>query len=230
MIKNTYNVIKSKSAAILALIMAAFVCFALIGCNKDYTVEDAANIARERFGCTKILWVGRAVYKNNTDGCDLSMNGGYYVVGLDKDKNEVYVVVPKNKSDKFTATAFEWPFDYTFSQIAKVYEKYGYKYIDGIDGKEAEYFYSHTSKYINLIDTEFNVKIKLDSFGDKDEMYELLDVKLMFEFTYLPEDGVLRFYYLVQENGLLKMYEKTNGDLENFTVTIYGEDEINALM
>ena len=226
MIKNTYNVIKSKSAAILALIMAVCVCFTLLGCNKDYTVEDAANIAREKFGCTKILWVSSVGCERRMSKTLMPTDGGYYVVGLDENGDEVYVAVPKCETDKYKITEFDWQFGYTFSQISTVLSAFGYEYKDGVDGIEDDYFRHSEYGSIRLNSQEDLIKTQLDVFGDAEELYEKLDVKLMFEFFYKSKDGVRRYYFLMQEGGLLKLYEIINGDLENFTVTIYGKDNI----
>lgn len=223
---NILNIIKSKITAILAVIMAACVAFVLVGCNNDYTVEDAVGIARNKYGCTKILWVSRAKPENNVLEEKLPMQGGYYVVGIDKNGNEVCVVVPKFESKYYKTATFEWRFDYTFSQIAKVFAKYGYKYANGIDGVEKEYFYNHSSTYISLLDRDDNIKQRLGSFGDADEMYDKLDVKLVFEYNYQSDDEVLHYVYLVQEGGTLVVYETANDDSDYFTVTPYDKDDI----
>ncbi|MCH5153868.1 MAG: hypothetical protein J1F71_01515 [Clostridiales bacterium] len=215
---------KSKLPLIILVITAICVCFALIGCNNDNTLDDVTNVARDKFGCTKILWLNLASYDNNVGGCDVPMEGGYYAIGLDKDGNEVYIVVPKCKSDKIKAATFAWPFDYTFSQIAKVYSQYGYKYSDGIEGHEEDYCYSHSGIDIRMLDTEYRVKTQLKSFGDADELYEKLDIKLMFEFSFKSRELGIGYYYLVQEDGLFKMYEVLNKDYRNFTVTTFDKD------
>lgn len=206
--------------------MAVCIAFVLVGCNNDYSVEDAANIARNKYGCTKILWVSRAKPENNVLQEKLPMQGGYYVVGIDKNGNEVYVAVPMFESKYYNTATFEWQFDYTFFQIAKVFAKYGYKYTDGIDGIEKEYFYNHSSTYISLLDRDDNIKQNLSSFGDADELYEKLDVKLVFEYNYKADDETMRYVYLVQEGGVLVVYETVSGDSDDFTVATYDKDDI----
>lgn len=228
MTANVLNKNKSIFTTILSVIMSACVAFALIGCSHDeYKVEDAANIARDKYGCTKILWVSRAYYRSNVgENKIFPMQGGYYVVGIDKDGNEVYVAVPKIESKQYKTTAFEWQFDYTFSQISTVFQKYGYKYVDGIDGIEKEYFYNHNSTYIGLFDRDDYVKTVLGVFGDADELYEKLDVKLMFEYNYKADDDTVHDVFLAQQDGMLVVYETLSGDADNFTVTTYDKDDI----
>ena len=221
---------KSKLTAIISVAVAICACFALVGCNnKSYLIEDAEAIARERFGCKKILWIAQAVYYDNILGSKVPIEGGYYVVGEDKDGNEVCVFVPKNKSDKAAIAAFDWPLAYSFSTIAKLYTEYGYEYAGGIEGHEEEYFYQHYSIYIGLLGSDNTVKTRLKAFGDADELYEKLDVKIMLDFHRKTDEFGMCYYYLFQEDGLLKMYKVTNNDFENFTVTTFGEDDINAL-
>lgn len=217
--------IKYILSLITVAVLTVFCCLPLLGCNDNLSVEDAANIARESFGCTKILWM-RGTRTGYMSGNDLPGEYGYYVVGVDESGNEIYVVVPNFKSKRYSAETFDWRFDYTFGQIAEVFTKYGYKYADGIDGRESEYFYTHMSTYIGFNDDEETIKHQLDVFGDAEKLYEELDVKVMFDFFYRQDGGVERDCFLVQTNGSLMLYEIIAGDLVNFNVTVYNKDNI----
>lgn len=188
-------------------------------------LKDAVNIAREDFGCEKILWVDYARPQNNVLENNDTPDGGCYVVGEDKDGSEVYVVVPYYETEKHKPSTFQWKFDYTFSQIARVFAKYGYKYADGIDGMEDKYTLHDISISIFLLDMENNVKSALAHCGDADELYEKLDVKLVFYFR-IREGRERHYFWLTQQDGSLVMYEIENGDIENFTKTVYNKDNI----
>ena len=191
-------------------------------------IEDAVRIAHADFGCEKILWVDFAEHQNNVIENCIPPEGGYYVVGVDKDGNEVYVAVPRYKSVKYKESAFEWKFDYTFYQIARVFGKHGYKYADGIDGMENEYIRHYGSTAIVLTDEDDYVKSILARYGNADELYENLDVKLVFSFYKRAGDGV-RIFRLTQQGGLLVMYEtldEGNGNVKNMGTTVYNKDNI----
>lgn len=222
--KRIYKTIFSSLAAIMLVFCAVF---AFVGCgNDDYTVPDATSIAHKRFGCEKILWVCSVHGNSNVANSDLPNEGGYCIVGLDNDGNEVYLVVPKFENKYYKAALFEWKFNYTFAQIAAVFSKYGYKYADGIDGREKEYISNRYSTHISVQDREDGIKQQLAVFGDADDLYEKLDVKLILEFFCKSNDGEQSYYFLTQSGGELVVYEMADGNFQSFSVTIYNKDYI----
>ena len=106
-----------------------------------------------------------------------------------------------------------------------VYAEYGYSYADGIDGKEYEYYFDFTNN-IDISDTEDYVKDSLKFFGDVDELYDELDVKIVFEFHNELDDGRRYGLFLFQRDGELVVYEAPSGDYGNFSVNAYNKDNL----
>ena len=207
----------------LAVIIALCASFSAIGCAEDE--YHPIRVAKEQFGCERILWLDGAHQCNNISGYYLEQGGGkfsrdhvfpqeggYYVVGEDKSGNEIFVLVPHSdyaNSKRYKAAKYDWPFDYSFKEIAMFAGEYGYKYANGIDGLEDEFF-SPSSYHLNLCDTEDNVKrglLELQWFDSVDAIYSRMDVKMFFSFRYKPSESHWNDYYIMQENGKLKMYE-----------------------
>lgn len=214
---------------IIAVFCCIFPAVFCVGC-KDFEMlskyDRAFKIARSDFGCKKILWVDSAVFGNNITGgikyqpeefggggfvTDevLSQNGGYYVIGDDGDGNNIYVLVPRDKTRE--SAMFEWKFDYSFSEILDFIGQFGYKYADGIDGRENEYLADHRL-WIN--DNDDVIMYKLKRFGNENELYARLDVKLFFEYRQIIGDGEFYDYYIWQEGGKLKLYQWANSSSE----------------
>lgn len=192
----------------------------------DYALKYARNS-----GCQKILWVGSAQFGNEITGCTrelshgtvwsdsvLTRRGGVYVIGEDRNGNELYFIVP-NVNEEGTPQSFEWPFDYKFSEIAHWLSDYGYEYADGIVGHES------LASSILAWDTKKNVEDTLNCmYKDKDEaraVYERLDIKFIFEYAYCPSENNVNRYYIMQEQGALKMYEIKNNELDNKSIYTY---------
>ncbi|MDE6618067.1 MAG: hypothetical protein K2K13_03470 [Clostridiales bacterium] len=189
-------------------------------------IEDAARIARTDFGCEKILWADYARVQNNVVQNDILPYGGSYIIGEDKDGNEVYVVVPHYITNKYKPSTFEWKFDYTFSQIVGVCAKYGYKYVEGVDVMIDKYVHLGALPYIDLIDSDDDVKSELEDYGDADELYEKLDVKLVFQ-LYTGGGKFDRLTLLLtQQGGSLVVYKTVNGDFNSTVTTVYNKEDI----
>lgn len=225
---------KKRFKLITVSILALCTLFLLTGCAEDGSYPF--RVAKEQFGCERILWFGGGQHCNNISGYYVEQGGGkfgrdrvfpqeggYYIVGEDKDGNEVFVLVPHEKyadNKRYKAAKYDWPFDYSFGEIATFAGKYGYEYADGIDGREDEFFGS--PRRLKLYDTDDVVKRRLSelrAFDDADAIYGRMDVKMFFSFGYEPSEGHRNDYYIMQEDGKLKMYELK--DHEDANVIIF---------
>lgn len=197
---------------LLTPILLCIVCLMLVSCaSQDIKYNEAIAIAKQDFGCDKILWIQSGALILETKPGEkipvysLRSNYAYYVVG-EKDGEEMYIVVPSTPDlDKpYTTT---WGLDYSFTQIVEKFNDFGAQYVANVPD---DYYSLKHSNYINLIvntDTirdfaeYYNVDDNYDSF------YECLDVKLVFEYRWEVEGNEYRCM-VAQENGELKAYKK----------------------
>ena len=245
MTKTIVNKVKTVLFFFAAIVVT--VCFGLaaIGCSQGAETDfnRAIRRARESFGCEKILWCGFAVHGNNVSSTDIEMEngytyrkdavlgqrGGYYVIGLNKNGEAQFVLIPKDEGTKvddsdeirpsYKSTLFDWPFAYSFSEMAAFMGEHGYKYGNGIEGKIDEYRYGDQTLY--PVDRSFDIMAHYDGGDDREEFYNRLDVE--FTFAYYTEH---EHYLLTQEGGKLKLYEWrfTDSDIIK-SVHVYGEQE-----
>lgn len=197
---------------LLTPILLCTVCLMLVSCaSQDIKYNEAIAIAKQDFGCEKILWIqsGALILETKPEEeipvYSLRSHYAYYIVG-EKEGKEVYIVVPSNPDlDKpYTAT---WGLDYSFTQIVEKFNENEAQYVADVPD---DYYSVNRDSYINLIvnrDTirdfaeYYNVNDNYDSF------YECLDVKLVFEYRWEVEGNEHRCM-VAQENGELKAYKK----------------------
>ncbi|MDE5563401.1 MAG: hypothetical protein K2J01_07665, partial [Clostridiales bacterium] len=205
MVKKVLSNIKTIFAVVIVVVMA--LCSGLIafGCGNDDNEgwsEYAFRIAKEEFGCEKILWhIGgdyrdevASVYLYRTHGFKSPVpyesvfdhpGGGSYVVGLDKFGDELFIAIPNKRSTerdpkKYSPRLIQWPFAYSFTEIATFAAEYGYKHVDGIDGLSDEQlneYYGYRLVCYNYKDENTENFIKY--FADADTKYDELDVKFV---------------------------------------------------
>ena len=211
----------------LAVIIALCASFSAIGCAEDE--YHPIRVAKEQFGCERILWLDGAHQCNNISGYYLEQGGGkfsrdhvfpqeggYYVVGEDKSGNEIFVLVPHSdyaNSKRYKAAKYDWPFDYSFGEIAAFAGEHGYKFADGIDGRLDEY-YGNSGDDLKLNDSNEFVKTCLyesyRNFRDEAELgdlYERLDVKLAFEYSVAVGEQTSDCY-IIQIDGKFQLCER----------------------
>lgn len=235
---------KKRLKLVLAVIIALCASFAAIGCAEGDKEYYPIRIAKEQFGCERIWWIGGGIYCNNISGYYLEegggkfgkdhvfpMEGGYYVVGEDKDGNEIFMLIPfeKHAREGYKAVKYDWPFDYSFKEIAGFAGEHGYKFADGIDGKVDE-FYEDNSTRLLIFDTDFHIRYFLKSyfskFGDVETVYDSLDVKLLLHFQY--ENGDENFYncFIIQQDGKLNLIKLNGRNAEDTCVVTYERDAV----
>ena len=202
---------KVVATLLLAPILFCIVCLMLISCaSQDIKYNEAIAIAKQYFGCEKVLWIqsGALILETKPEEkipvYSLRSHYAYYVIG-EKDGKEIYIVIPSSPElDKpYTAT---WGLDYTFTQIVEKFNDFGAQYVADVPD---DYYSVNRGSYINLIvnsDTirdfaeYYNVNDNYDSF------YECLDVKAVFEYRW-KVDGNEHRCMVAQENGELKAYK-----------------------
>ncbi len=201
-----------KKAVLSVPILICVVCLMLTSCaSQDIKYNEAIAIAKQDFGCEKVLWIQSGALILETKPGDeipvysLRSHYAFYVVG-EKDGKEIYIVIPSNPNlDKpYTAT---WGLDYSFSQIVDKFNENGAQYVADVPG---DYYSVKHSSYINLIvgsDTIRDFAEYYNVDGNYDSFYECLDIKAVFEYRW-EKDGKEYRCMVTQENGELKSYEK----------------------
>ncbi|MDE6618068.1 MAG: hypothetical protein K2K13_03475 [Clostridiales bacterium] len=248
MVKKISRSIKTVFVAVFAIIMS--LCFGLVtfGCGNDESQHEYITRIAKEFGCEKILWYAGGNHFNEVSSVYLYLTsgskspvpdesvfdypgGGSYVLGLDKHGRELFIAIPSQESaksspKKYSPRLIQWPFKYSFTEIASFAAEHGYKYADGIDGFTDEqlsdyYKYSFVALNNNFVDFSFgNITENFTKyFDDAGKKYYELDVKFVFRYSVeSSEDEQADTYYITQESGKLVLYEKIKTRLEDNTV------------
>lgn len=234
--QHLFSNFKSKfTAAFSALVLVLCSVFVFAGCSNELALNDAIGIAKEDFGCKKILWVsGAPARRTLTSDIKYTQDGkmylkerifpdqgGYYVFGLDKNGNDVYVAVPRYKSSSYKPAEIDWPFDYTFTQILDFAGRYGYKYVDGIDGRIDEFtdgndWAMRSCGNENSILGSSQAGRYCESLNGT--FCEKLDIAVVFEFQMRADDNRVYSYTIGQIDGKLMVMEI---DFENDKTAVY---------
>lgn len=197
---------------LLTPILLCTVCLMLVSCaSQDIKYNEAIVIAKQDFGCEKILWIqsGALILETKSEEkipvYSLRSNYAYYVVG-EKDGKETYIVVPSSpKLDKpYTAI---WGLDYSFTEIVEKINDFDAQYIADVPD---DYYSVNRGSYINLIVNRDTIRDFAEYYNvndDYDSFYECLDVKAVFEYRW-KVDGNEHRCMVAQENGELKAYKK----------------------
>lgn len=200
------------ASVILAPILFFVVCLPFASCtlDKDIKADEAIAIAKNDFGCEKILWIkSNALILSQSPEDEPSVNTmrshySYYVVA-EKDGNEIYLVIPSTpKLDKPYITT--WCMDYSFKQIVHEFNKLGAQYVIDVPDD----YYSAAGNYINIETVEDMITgyAKYHEVDDAETFYERLDVKAVFNYRRVDNDYI-HDYMLAQIDGELKTYEQT---------------------
>ena len=248
MIKKISRSIKTVFAAVFTIIMA--LCFGLVtfGCGNDESQHEyITRIVKEKFGCEKILWYAGGVFQNEVSSVYLYLaspygykslmpyesvfdqpRGGSYVVGVDKHGYELFIAIPdrlstEKNSKKYSPRVIQWPFAYSFTEIATFAAEHGYQYADGIDVGEDEKqiwdFYSGSFAALNNKDNITRHFIKL--FDDADKKYDELDIKFVLYYRVEHDKDNWTDNYVMQKGGKLMLYQCTESAPENINIVIY---------
>lgn len=240
MIKSILTDLRKYFAIAVCIIMTACTGLGLLGCFKDYLddYDYAIKIAKEKYGCTTILWVDSAGFMNNltyyrifkADGevmkgdFILPPEGGAYLVGKNNSETEIFLIVPPQKyveggsKDVYQPYRFEWPFNYSFTEISKFAEENSLQHAAD-DGTATQY-----DKSFSVYDKEEKIKSGV-ALNDIDELYEELDVKFVFTFRLYPNKTDWFDYYVMQKGGELIMYEVKNYDSDNAKMFTYNRED-----
>ena len=244
MIRWLFGNIKIKFTIVMTVFLVAILGLCTLGCSDESISGYAIRIAKEEFGCEKILWYNSATYRNELTNVYLyderyistipaeyfePERGGVYVLGVDKFGSELFIAVPNQKSVekgmRYSPRLIQWPFAYSFREIANFAAEYGYKYADGIEGHEEEYQSDYFKSALTALDNKDDIIYYFKAiFSDAEKKYDELDVKFVLRYT-VDYDGNPVLYYVTQEGGKLKLYENKKTDLGDVTEIIYERDK-----
>lgn len=136
--------------------------------KKENNLEDAKAIAKDQFGISSIL-----ISSLGTSGSEIKSHTTrqypIYILGLNEDGEEVFIIVPSLKSQK--SYTVDWPFIKSFADIAEqlnssakevVLSTDKYDQIELIDSKQGMETYNNEIEINNL---DFTLMINYDKYS-----------------------------------------------------------------
>lgn len=199
------------SSALLVCIIGFIVFIAILPRDNDIKYNEAVALARKQFGLDKVLWIDThaGVFSRDPNAeltpSNMRSHYAYYVVG-EKDGAEIYCVVPSNPLlEKPYLTT--WNLKYTFSQIIDKFNEHGAGYVIDLSYNNSVEYSSRISIYVDEKTINGYAQDYDDIIvGENDNLYERLDIKVVFFYQWSNDDNKDFSCIVTQENGELKAY------------------------
>ncbi len=199
------------SFATIVLVVGFIVLISLLPHDDELNRDDAIKLAIKEYGLDKVLWIDAhaSVFSSDPNAeltpSNLRSHYAYYIIG-EKDGEEIYCVVPSNPLlEKPYLTT--WNLKYTFSQIIDKFNEHGAGYVIDLSYNNSVEYSSRISIYmdektINGYAQDYDDII----VGENDNLYERLDIKVVFFYQWSNDDNKDFSCIVTQENGELKAY------------------------
>ena len=192
-------------------------CVSYVNSRPVEKSDKALEIAKKEYGLEKTLWVGygsgnEPYFLRNTD-----LEHAFYVIGINGGE-EKFIAVPAHSSN-IDPIELKWEFDHSFSEMISWLGEFGYKYSNGFPNNSLPAD-NYGGFGLQVLDSEDIIKEANVPTALSDAFYDRLDVKVIFSFRNIIADDYFYDYYLTQEDGRLKLYERffNEGDVSVNTI------------
>lgn len=146
---------------------------------------------------------------------------GIYVLGVDKYGWERFIAIPHKETTErdpklYSPRLLQWPFAYSFTQIADFATEHGYKFADGIDNLNDKQLSDYYKGAFAALDCKERFVRSFDSiFGNAEKKYDELSVKLVLYYKATDDESAPTHCFIMQEGKELKLYEKKVSEYES---------------
>lgn len=228
MSRNWYKpfIVRHKFFVLFLCVAVGLIIWGICSCvsyNNNRPIQnyvEAMKFAKKEVGLDKILWVG-----SSGDGYflrDVPLENAVYIIGI-KSGQERFFAVPCMPEKRQPPIELEWEFDYSFSEMISWLGEYGYEHVGGYPDTSLP---SDIKGLIEVYGRKEQLAYIVESFGiGVDEFYAALDIKAVFGFRRIISGEIFYDYYITQEGGRLKLYERFFNEGEISVHTVFKDGE-----